>query len=199
MITLQWISITGGAYLIGSIPFGVLFTRWIRGMDPRQHGSKNIGFSNVLRIAGWLPGLLTLAGDMGKGFLSVVVARTFVAEDELLMLFSGVAVILGHNHPVFLKFRGGKGVATGFGVLLGINLSMGISLLVLWIIIVGLLRISVLGAIACYGLLPGVVWWFGGKTSYLIFAFVISFMILSRHKENMVRLWKGVEHPLGKP
>jgi acyl phosphate:glycerol-3-phosphate acyltransferase len=199
VITLQWASITGGAYLIGSIPFGIIFTRWINGIDPREHGSKNIGFSNVLRIAGWLPGLLTLVGDIGKGFLAVVIARTFVAEDELLMLFSGVAVVLGHNHPVFLQFRGGKGVATGFGVLLGINLLMGISLLLLWIIIVGLLRISALGAIACFSLLPAFAWWFEGTISYLVFSFIISFMILTRHRENIARLWKGVEPKLGKP
>jgi acyl phosphate:glycerol-3-phosphate acyltransferase len=199
VITLQWLSISGGAYLIGSVPFGIIFTRWIKGIDPRQHGSKNIGFSNVLRIAGWLPGLLTLAGDMGKGFLSVVIAKMFVTEDELVMLISGVAAILGHNHSIFLRFRGGKGVATGFGVLLGLNLWMGISLLLLWIAIVALWRITALGAIACYGLLPAVAWWFEGKASYLIFAFIISFLILARHRENIVRLWEGMEHTLGKP
>ena len=199
MTTFQWMMITAGAYLLGSIPFGLIFTRWISGIDPRQHGSKNIGFSNVLRIAGWLPGILTLTGDMGKGVLSVIVAGILSTGDELALLIAGLAAVLGHNHSIFLKFKGGKGVATGFGVLLGLNPWMGISLLILWVLVVSIWRISALGAITCFGLLPIVTWWFEQKASYLIFSFAISFIILGRHRENIVRLCKGMEPKLGGP
>lgn len=193
---LELILVAGGAYLLGSIPFGVLFCRWLRGLDPLEHGSKNIGFTNVLRIAGWFPGLLTLTGDMGKGFLSVTMARQLNGE-EMVMLIAGLAVVLGHNHSLFLRCRGGKGVATGFGALLGLNPLIGFVLLTLWAAVVGIWRISSLGAIICFALLPGVIWWFEQKAAYLIFAFILSMMILLRHRSNMVRLWQGVEQKLG--
>ena len=186
----------GASYLVGSIPFGIFFSKWFRGIDPRQHGSRNIGFTNVFRTAGWLPGVLTLTGDMGKGLLSVVIAQK-VMETPLGALVVGGAVVLGHNHSFFLKLKGGKGVATAFGVLLGLDYRMGLILLTVWIAIVAISRISSLGAISSFILLPFMVWWLKAEMKYILFGLVLSMMVLLRHRSNMVRLWHGEEPKMG--
>lgn len=193
---LETILIVAGAYLLGSVPFGVIFTRGLSGIDPREHGSRNIGFTNVLRVAGWGPGLLTLIGDMGKGYLSVAVAQKAIG-DERVMMMAGLASVLGHNYPLFLKLKGGKGVATGFGVLLGLVPMIGIITLILWGSVVGVWRFSSLGAIVCFALLPIIVHLFQREVSYVIFAVVLSLMILIRHRSNIVRLRQGVEPKIG--
>ena len=190
-MTPEAILMIGGAYLLGSIPFGLLFCQWLSDLDPRQHGSKNIGFTNVLRVAGWLPGLLTLAGDMGKGLLCVIIASKLTSEN--IILLSGLWVVLGHNYPLFLKLKGGKGVATGFGVILGINPLAGVILLILWAATVSIFRISSAGAITAFLLLPAVTWWLKPEKPYLGFAFILSIMVLVRHRSNIARLWHGQE------
>ncbi len=193
---LEMILLAAGAYLLGSVPFGVIFSRWLEGIDPQEHGSRNIGFTNVLRVAGWGPGLLTLIGDMGKGYLSVAVAQKAIG-DERVMMMAGLASVLGHNYPLFLKLKGGKGVATGFGVLLGLMPMIGIITLILWGSVVGVWRFSSLGAIVCFILLPIIVLLFQREISYVIFAVVLSLMILIRHRSNIVRLRQGVEPKIG--
>jgi len=193
---LEMILLAAGAYLLGSVPFGVMITRLLKGIDPREHGSRNIGFTNVLRVAGWGPGLLTLIGDMGKGYLSVAVAQKAIG-DERVMMMAGLASVLGHNYPLFLKLKGGKGVATGFGVLLGLMPLIGMITLILWGSVVGVWRFSSLGAIVCFILLPIIVLLFQREISYVIFAVVLSLMILIRHRSNIVRLRQGVEPKIG--
>ena len=168
-------------------------------MDPREHGSRNIGFSNVLRIAGWMPGILTLAGDMGKGCLAVIIAKEGTAGNEFALLIAGFMAVLGHNHSIFLKLKGGKGVATGYGVLLGISPSVAIVLLVVWAVVIAIWRLSSLGAIVSFTMLPPVMWWFEGEMGYLLFSLILSLTILVRHHENMLRLWKGTEQRLRRP
>ena len=193
---LEMILLAAGAYLLGSVPFGVMITRLLKGIDPREHGSRNIGFTNVLRVAGWGPGLLTLIGDMGKGYLSVAVAQKAIG-DERVMMMAGLASVLGHNYPLFLKLKGGKGVATGFGVLLGLMPLIGMITLILWGSVVGVWRFSSLGAIVCFILLPIIVLLFQREISYVIFAVVLSLLILIRHRSNIVRLRQGVEPKIG--
>ena len=193
---LEMILLAAGAYLLGSVPFGVMITRTFLGIDPREHGSRNIGFTNVLRVAGWGPGLLTLIGDMGKGYLSVAVALEAIG-DERVMMMAGLASVLGHNYPLFLKLKGGKGVATGFGVLLGLMPLIGMITLILWGSVVGVWRFSSLGAIVCFILLPIIVLLFQREISYVVFAVVLSLMILIRHRSNIVRLRQGVEPKIG--
>ena len=184
------------AYLLGAVPFGILFSKWIGGIDPREHGSRNIGFTNVLRTAGWVPGLLTLAGDMGKGVLSVAVARQLSVADWV-PLVSGVASVLGHNYSVFLKFKGGKGVATGLGSVLGLDPRIGGCLILVWVAIAGIFRYSSLAALCAFLLLPVIVFWIRNQIDYLVFSFALSAMIVVRHRGNLVRLWKGIEPRLG--
>lgn len=171
-------------------------TRTFSGIDSREHGSRNIGFTNVLRVAGWGPGLLTLVGDMGKGYLSVAMAQKAIG-DERVMMMAGLASVLGHNYPLFLKLKGGKGVATGLGVLLGLVPMIGTITLILWGSVVGVWRFSSLGAIVCFILLPIIVYLVQREASYVIFAVVLSLMILIRHRSNMMRLWHGVETKIG--
>ena len=193
----EWAISLLGAYLVGSIPFGVLFSRWLSGLDPREHGSRNIGFSNVLRVSGWRSGILTLVGDFGKGFFPVVISRA-IWGDSPIVLGTGLAAFLGHTHSLYLMFRGGKGVATGFGVLVGLYPLIGSVLLMVWGVLVGLSRISSVGAIACFSLLPFIIWWFVGQTLDLIVASLLSSIVLIRHRTNIIRLWNGVEPKLGR-
>jgi glycerol-3-phosphate acyltransferase PlsY len=184
------------AYLMGAVPFGVLFSRWIRGIDPREHGSRNIGFTNVLRTAGKVPGFLTLAGDLGKGALAVVLAR-YLSGDEWVTLVCGAAAVAGHNYPVYLRFRGGKGVATGFGAVLGLDPRIGVSLLVIWLAVAAVFRYSSLAALCAFLFLPVIVFWLRNQIDYLVFSFVLTGMIIIRHRANIIRLLKGTEPKLG--
>ena len=184
------------AYGVGSIPFGILFSKLIRGIDPREHGSRNIGFSNVLRSAGWFPGILTLIGDMGKGFLIVLVARELFKSEDI-MLWAGVTAVLGHNFSLFLRLKGGKGVATGFGVLLGSDPRIGLILIAIWGLVMAVLRYSSLGAIISYLMLPFVVWWYDLRFEYWVFSVSLALIILLGHRSNISRLWRGVEPKLG--
>ena len=121
-----------GAYLLGSIPFGLLVTKALGEPDPRTAGSKNIGFTNVLRISGKKAGILTLLGDIGKGALAVILGQGLGASRPWVLLV-GFSVILGHIFSVFLSFKGGKGVATALGSVLGLDAFLGVCLLGVWI------------------------------------------------------------------
>jgi glycerol-3-phosphate acyltransferase PlsY len=112
---MKYILILATCYLLGSIPFGLLVGKWLAKVDVREHGSGNIGMTNVLRTVGYFCAFLTLVGDMGKGVVAVLLGRHFVG-DSTFTLIAGIFAVLGHNWPVFLGFKGGKGVATIGGV-----------------------------------------------------------------------------------
>src|SRR5207245_10345807 len=138
-------------YLLGAIPVGIFAGRTLGGIDPREAGSRNIGFSNVLRVAGKAAGIVTLIGDMGKGALAVLIARHLLgATGNDWELAAGGAAILGHMFPVFLRFKGGKGVATALGVLLAVDWTVGGSLVVVWLMRVAIWRISSLAALLSF-------------------------------------------------
>lgn len=184
------------AYLLGSIPVGILAGRFCAGVDPREAGSKNIGFTNVLRVAGIVPGALTLLGDMGKGILAVMISRSLIGQGEW-ELAAGAAAILGHMYPVFINFKGGKGVATALGVLLAIDVSIGGILLLIWLGSAAIWRMSSLAALIAFGVLPGLVWVFHRQAAWLVFALGVSAMIAYRHTDNIRRLLAGTETKLG--
>jgi glycerol-3-phosphate acyltransferase PlsY len=184
------------AYLLGSVPVGVLAGRGWAGVDPRDAGSKNIGFTNVLRVAGKIPGVLTLLGDMGKGALAVIVSRTVAGQGEW-DLASGAAAILGHLYPVFLLFKGGKGVATALGVLLALDVAIGAILLIIWLGSAAIWRISSLAALIAFGVLPGVMWVFHPDPAWMAFALGVSLLIGYRHIGNLRRLLAGTEPRFG--
>jgi len=127
-------------YLVGSIPFGLLISRFWLKIDIRQKGSGNIGMTNVMRVGGKLPGIVTFALDFGKGSIVVLLAKIFLLDPEnkpedqiIFQSFVGVIVVLGHVFSIFLNFKGGKGISTLFGVLIILDLSIGILAAIIWV------------------------------------------------------------------
>ncbi len=190
----EWLvaALAVGGYLLGSIPFGVLVCKSFATVDPRAAGSYNIGFTNVLRVAGKRAGVLTLIGDMGKGWLVGGAAR-YSLDHEALVLLVALCPIVGHMHSVFLRFSGGKGVATAFGAVVGVAPAVGAALLGLWLASVAVWRISSVGALVAFGSFPVVTIVMGRSWGFVAFAAVVSGMIVWKHKENVVRLWAGTE------
>ena len=185
-------------YVLGSIPVGLLAARWITGTDPRKAGSRNIGFTNVLRVAGNSAGALTLLGDMGKGVAAVLAGRLFLgagAEDWILA--AGGLAILGHVFSIFLRFTGGKGVATAFGVFLALDPILGGGVILIWLISLALWRTSSLAAIIAFASLPGMTWIRHPEPVMVCFALGVTALIYYRHTENIHRLIKGGEPKFG--
>ncbi|OGW65071.1 MAG: acyl-phosphate glycerol 3-phosphate acyltransferase [Nitrospirae bacterium RIFCSPLOWO2_02_FULL_62_14] len=185
-----------GGYLAGSIPFGIVVSKCMGGPDPRTAGSRNIGFTNVLRVSGKAAGLLTLAGDMGKGWgIGWMASQTM--DHEAWVLGIALTPILGHLFPVFLKFQGGKGVATAIGAVGGIAPAVGLGLIAIWLLTAALWRYSSGAALAAFCSLPllGVLAGQGGP--FLIFSLVVTGLIGVRHRGNIARLWHGTEPKIG--
>ncbi|HET6465102.1 MAG TPA: glycerol-3-phosphate 1-O-acyltransferase PlsY [Nitrospiria bacterium] len=184
-------------YLAGSIPFGVIFSRWMTRIDPRDGGSRNIGFTNVLRTAGRAPAALTLMGDLGKGYLAVRFAQ-YLSIGESGDWLAGIAAVLGHNYPVFLGFKGGKGVATGLGVLYGIQPMVGWIAVILWGGTVLLSRFSSLGALVAFGVSPLLILFLRPAPLNVFFSLILTGLILIRHTANIQRLRSGTEPKIGR-
>jgi glycerol-3-phosphate acyltransferase PlsY len=185
-------------YVLGAIPIGIFATRLVGGCDPRRAGSGNIGFTNVLRVAGKTAGVLTLLGDIGKGALAVMVARLILesgAQDWVLA--AAAAAILGHVFSVFLRFHGGKGVATALGAWLAIDPIIGVILICIWLTSLALWRRSSLAAIMAFGSLPVLVWVRHPRPVMVLFALGVTAVIVYRHMENIRRLRGGTEPKLG--
>lgn len=193
------------AYLLGSIPFAVLVSRAMRLPDPRQFGSKNPGATNVLRAGNkWAAGL-TLFGDAAKGwlavYLSVLSVRHF-GTSETIIAWSALAVFLGHLFPIFAGFKGGKGVATAFGVLFAIQPGLGLATAATWLIVAYASRYSSLAAILAAVFAP-LYYLFGGdlawplQPSIALSLVAISVLLCFRHQANIARLLKGKEPRIG--
>lgn len=181
-------------YVLGAIPVGVVASRWLAGVDPRQVGSRNIGFTNVLRVAGTTAGIVTLLGDMGKGAAAVLAAHIILSSgSEDWALAAGGAAILGHLFPIFLRFKGGKGVATALGVFLALDPILGGSLVLIWLSSAVLWRTSSLAAIVAFGSLPVITWIRHPHPVMLAFALGVTALIAYRHAENIRRLLAGTE------
>jgi acyl phosphate:glycerol-3-phosphate acyltransferase len=183
-------------YLLGAIPFGVVVSKAMGLPDPRTVGSKNVGFTNVLRVSGMKAGILTLLGDMGKGWVMGWAGMQWLS-DERFTMFVALSVILGHIFSPFLHFKGGKGVATAIGVILGLSPSIGLLLLLIWLGAVAIWRYSSGGALAAFACLPVVAIVNEQRQEFLVFALVVSTLVWIRHKDNIVRLWNGTEGKVG--
>ena len=183
-------------YLLGGIPFGVVVSRAMGLPDPRTVGSKNVGFTNVLRVSGKTAGILTLIGDMGKGWVMGYLA-TQIYQTEWAVLLVAIAPFIGHLYSPFLRFAGGKGVATALGSVLGVAPLIGVVLLLAWIGAVVVWRYSSGGALTAFGLFPVIAGLVRPTGAFLIFSFVISGLIVVKHKGNIERLWKGTESKIG--
>lgn len=194
------------AYLIGSLSFAVIVSRAMGLSDPRTFGSKNPGATNVLRSGSKTAAVATLVLDAVKGWLPVILVKWFGGSYGLgdgTMAMVGLAAFLGHLYPVFFNFAGGKGVATAFGVLLGVNWALGLAVGLTWILMAYFFRYSSLAALTAAVLAPvyyvfgdgalwylnkGVLWWLS----------IMSLLLIYRHAENIGRLVKGTESRLGK-
>lgn len=181
------------AYLIGSIPFGFLVGRYIYGVDIRTIGSQNIGTTNAFRNLGAAAGALVLAGDLGKGLIAVLMAKVFAGTDTAMAL-SACGVIAGHNWPLFLRLRGGKGIATACGALLIFTPKILLILLLIWLVIVTISRYVSLGSIIVAGMFPVMVFILErDRAVLLVFSIVAGAVVIWRHKSNIGRLLDGTE------
>jgi len=183
------------SFLLGSIPTGLLVAR-SRGIDLRNIGSGNIGATNVLRTAGRREALLTLLGDVLKGALPVIAAG-YYQTGTLYEGLIGLCAVLGHDFSVFLRFRGGKGVATSLGVLGVYSPQTGLVTIIIWLMTVILTKYSSLGALISFGLLPLSMFVFDSPEK-LIVAFFMSVLIFWKHRTNITRLINGSESKVGR-
>lgn len=181
-------------YLLGSIPFGVIVARAMNLGDLRKIGSGNIGATNVLRTGSKKAAVLTLLLDGGKGAAAVLIVRACAAEDAVQL--AGLAAFIGHCFPVWLGFRGGKGVATFIGLMLALSWPVGIAACLTWLLIAALFRFSSLAALAAAGFAPI---WSVYLTSgdVFILGIVLAALIYLRHWQNIQRLRKGTETKIG--
>lgn len=182
-------------YVLGSVPTGLLVGRAF-GVDVRKVGSGNIGMANVLRAAGKGPAVLTMVGDMLKGLFPVLVARALTDNAWVLALVA-LAAVVGHCWPVFLRFRGGKGVATGAGTSIGLAPLVGLGLFAFWWVVVLISRYTSLGAIAVMVVSPFAFWLSGQPLPYVLYTIVGGALVLWRHRENARSLVKGTERKIG--
>ena len=181
------------AYIIGSIPNGLIVSRVVAGIDIRQYGSHNIGATNVWRTLGKGPGAAVFLLDFIKGILGVLFGYLLVGT-PLAMIFGGMAAIIGHSLPMFLRFHGGKGVATGLGVIAFLMPKVTIVVFLVWLAIVLVTRYVSLGSIIAAALVPILAWLFSYPIEYFVFGLLAAVLIIVRHKTNIVRLLNGTEN-----
>ncbi len=186
------------SYLIGAIPFGLLFGR-AAGKDVRRSGSGNIGATNVARLLGKKLGILTLLCDVAKGFLPVYIASILLpktANYELYVALSGLVTVLGHMFSVYLRFQGGKGVATALGVFLFFSPLSVLFALLLFLVVVRVSGFVSAGSLAAAALIPLFIWMLDGSNAVLVVAGVIAALIWIKHSANIGRLLRGEEKSL---
>ncbi|MFC1510813.1 glycerol-3-phosphate 1-O-acyltransferase PlsY [Candidatus Margulisiibacteriota bacterium] len=179
------------SYLLGSIPFSHIFPR-LKGKDVKGAGTKNVGATNALVVAGPIIGALAWIGDVGKGFAAVYLAQTLVG-DPLVICFAGVAAIIGHDFSIFLKFKGGKGVATTAGVLLAIDPILWFIVLLLWILLILVTRFFILSSLIMIGILPMLMWVLGKRIEYAVLFLLAFLLVLYTHREDIKRMIAGQE------
>ena len=185
-------------YLLGSMPFAVIVSRAFRLDDPRSFGSGNPGATNVLRSGNKLAALLTLLGDAAKGWLAMFIA-TRVGAGETAIAVAGLAAFLGHVFPFTLGFKGGKGVATALGVLLGFSGALAGTTAVVWLTVVAFTRYSSLGALVAAVAAPVVSWWLLASGEITVTVALMCAVLVYRHKSNIRKLLAGSEGRIGGP
>ncbi len=185
------------AYLLGSIPFGVIVAKQYGGRDITREGSGNIGATNVGRVIGKKAGILTLAGDSLKGVVPILLVMLIHGRLPWLISIVALAAFMGHIYPVFNNFKGGKGVATALGIFLVISPSAAICALVIFIITLAIWRYVSLGSVVAAGVMPGLIGIFTDSSLYIIAATIIGSIVIYRHRDNIGRLLRGEENRFG--
>lgn len=185
-----------GAYLLGSVATAIVVSRLLGLPDPRTMGSGNPGATNVLRTGRKGAALATLLGDLFKGLLPVVAAR-LLEVGEITLIVTALAAFIGHIYPVFFQFRGGKGVATALGVLLGLAPWLGLAVLGIWLLVAATLRYSSLAALIAATSAPVIAWGLGLGTAVIAGVAIMSILLILRHRGNIQRLLNGTESRIG--
>jgi glycerol-3-phosphate acyltransferase PlsY len=179
-------------YLMGSVSTAIVVCRIMGLPDPRQQGSGNPGATNVLRIGGKKAAIITLLGDGLKGFIPVLIAN-LAGIGAVGVALTALGAFLGHLYPLFFGFRGGKGVATAFGAILGLSQWVGLAVLAIWLIVAFVFRMSSLSALIAAVLTPVLFWFFAAPGVYIQVALVMLGFLLWRHRSNIPRLLSGTE------
>ncbi len=194
---LEYVFVCLGAYLLGAIPFGYIIYLLLSGKDIRSEGSGNIGATNVTRRAGPVAGVVTLLLDFAKGLFAVLMAGWLAGGNPWVVAITGFAVVLGHVFPVYLKFHGGKGVATAVGVYAGLAPRPLLLALLLFVLLFALFRYVSLGSILGVASVPLWMLLLGASSRpALVCAFATAALIIARHYSNIQRLLAGTEHRL---
>ncbi|MDD4570353.1 MAG: glycerol-3-phosphate 1-O-acyltransferase PlsY [Tepidanaerobacteraceae bacterium] len=183
------------SYLVGSISFAYLICSRVYSIDIRQYGSGNPGSTNVLRVLGKKPALIVFAADLLKGLIMVSLGRLFGGES--LALLSAIAVVIGHDWSLFLDFKGGKGIATSFGVIIGISPKVGLILFIIGVSVIYISRYVSLGSITSAASLPILLILFNYPAKHIITGVVLGAIAIYRHRDNIKRLLSGKENKLG--
>lgn len=192
-MAIKAILIIAVSYLIGSIPFGVIIGRVFKGVDIRDSGSGNIGAANAMRTLGVVPGIIVLLLDIAKGFFAVYISTHLMPNTPLMNVTAGLTAIIGHNYSIFLKFKGGKGIATSLGVFLALSWQIALVCLVTYVIIVFITRYSSLGSLMGTLAMPVCMYLFHQPQEYFWFSVIAAAFAFYKHKENIKRLIKGEE------
>ena len=179
------------SYFLGSIPFSHIFPK-LKGHEVSEKGTKNIGATNALVVAGPLMGAMALIGDIGKGFLAVYLAQKFVVLPWGVAL-AGAAAVLGHDFSLFLKFKGGKGVATTGGALLAIDPVFAVIILLFWILLIIVSRYFIPSTLIILGSIPFMMWIIGKRFEYIVFGILVFALALYTHREDIKRFLSGRE------
>jgi acyl phosphate:glycerol-3-phosphate acyltransferase len=185
-------------YVLGSISFSYLITKWKAGIDIREHGSGNAGATNTLRVLGKGPGIVVLLLDAVKGIIAIWVASMLWNGDQGQLAAAGLGAVVGHNWPIFFGFRGGKGVATTLGVMAVISFYPFLLSLIVTILVILISRYVSLGSLVFFVLMPVIMFIEGDLQSYIIMAIIIGIIGFCRHVQNIKRLLKGTENKLGR-
>lgn len=183
------------SYVIGSIPSGLILGKTLWHVDLRQHGSKNIGATNAWRTLGKLPGFIVFVADLLKGMLGVYLGMMLVGSSTA-MIIGGIMAIVGHSLSLFLKFKGGKGVATGLGVLIMLMPSVSAIVFLVWLIVVLISKYVSLGSIIAAVLVPVCAFIMGLSFDFVVFGIVAAVFVIYRHKSNIIRLMNGTENKI---
>jgi glycerol-3-phosphate acyltransferase PlsY len=181
------------AYLLGSISTAIITCKLMGLEDPRNVGSNNPGATNVLRTGGKKAAIITLLGDMLKGLLPVLAVQQLQA-DAIALSITGISAFLGHLYPLYYRFKGGKGVATFYGVLLGIHWMIGLAALLVWIVMLLLFKISALSALVSAFSSPFIAWYFGGSDVLITAITFMAILLIWRHRSNIRKMLSGTEN-----
>jgi len=205
MIALQIVGMVVLGYLIGAIPVGVIIGRLRRGIDVREHGSGSMGMTNVLRTVGRGAGAFVFLADVAKGAIAVALAWLIIGSSSDMFFWGqvagGVAAVIGHSWPVYIGFRGGRGVSTGFGAILVLSWPVALIPLAIFILVVAISRYvslgSILGAFTMLlAMIPFIVYDIE-PLAYIVFVAVVALLVIFRHRGNIQRLLAGTESKIG--